>query len=124
MDSLSEMASEVILDVFVAGIQNIVDEDGQAYHDKIDEANEEHLVGFSLLDALLPDVVLEASLLGTPRVTKVNNVLRESFVYALDVCCIHFEEAEEGLGHAESRGADGVLTLVNKVEYLYYHGVT
>ena len=62
----------------------------------------EHLILFSLFNALLPDVELKTRLLSTTCFTKCLNVVQKSIVDTLKISCIHAKETLKGLAETHS----------------------
>ena len=87
--------------VIKAVIQTLSDENGNYNHHTVDKNCEQHFILLSLLDALLPDVVLKTCLSGISGVSKVNDVLNEASIDVLQAHGLHFSHAIEGLTHAQ-----------------------
>jgi hypothetical protein len=66
--------------VVEVGVQVLVNQDRKENQRETDDRGEEHLVLLSLLDALLPNVVLQRSLLGRANVSEGGDVLHETVV--------------------------------------------
>ena len=101
------------------GVHSLVEEDSDSNEHHRDNDSKYHLVRLSLLDTLFPNVVLHTCLLGTSCVTKVDYILEESLIDALEGHRVHLEDCLEGLTHTEGRLTDRVLSFVYQVEYLY-----
>lgn len=66
-------------------------------HEATDERCEQHLVLLTLLDALLPDIELQADLALATDLTEAENVLDHAIVDALDVSNLHVDARVERL---------------------------
>ena len=96
-------------------VHDLIKENGDSDQDHTNDYSENHLVRFSLLDTLLPDIVLHTGLFGTSSITKVDDVLDQPFIDTLKAHCIHIKDCLEGLAHTESRLTDRVFTLIDQV---------
>lgn len=87
----------------VLGVEMNVDHNDQDDHNETEDGSEEHFILLSLVNALLPDVVLQSGLLAVGSVSKVDDVGDQSLVNALIVHCLHVQKGLEGLAHTNWR---------------------
>ena len=72
-----------------ASIHNLVQEYGNTNKNHTYNDCKDHLIRLSLLNTLLPNVVLHTGLLSTSRITKVDDILDQSFIDALETHSVH-----------------------------------
>ena len=76
------------------------DHEGRENEGKGNDNHEKHFVLFTLLNTLLPDVVLMISLLRIIAFTKSGNILKQLVTYILQAKCVPLKQALESLTHA------------------------
>lgn len=96
---MREIASKLLLHNLERIVHDLVDDDWEENQNETNEDGENHLIPLSLLDTLLPDVVLKTGLFGAAGVSKINNICNESFIDALQSHGVHICHALEGLTH-------------------------
>jgi len=82
-DIAEEGLFKVLLHKDEANVHDLVQRDSNADEEHTNDNSENHFIRFSLLNTLLPNVVLHAGLLGTASVTKVHDVLDQPLVDTL-----------------------------------------
>ena len=116
--SESKTGAEEFFHVSKTRIEHIGDKDGATHQGNTDNDSKKHLILLSLLDTLLPDVILKGGLLRTTCVSECDNVLDKAVINALQIENWLVKETLECLTHAERGGADRVFTFVDEVEDL------
>ena len=71
---MGKVSSKFLLHNLEGIVHYLVDNDGEENENKTDQDGENHLVPLSLLDTLLPNIVLQAGLFWTSCVSEVDNV--------------------------------------------------
>merc|ERR1712216_266480 len=70
-------------------IHYLIEENGDTDENHTHNDSENHFIRLSLLDTLLPNIVLHTCLLGTSGITKVDDVLDQPFIDALKAHSVH-----------------------------------
>ena len=76
----------------------VVDIQNQVQHDQAEQYCQYHLILFSLVDALLPDVELQVRLLPAGTLSEGLDVQQKPLLDALQLGNVHVEKRREGLG--------------------------
>jgi len=92
-----EVASVNLFHIKFKETHDFINNERKDKYDKTENNREKHLILFSLFNTLLPDVELKRSLFATVVVSKGDDVLNEPIVNALEIRCLHQEEALECL---------------------------